>query len=364
MKIDRSNYEIWFTDWLDGNLNDHQTEQLRLFLSENSDLHEELKEIDSSALIPPSAVFRGKSGLRRSAADMSDNQFDYLCAANAESDLSAEELEELLQMTAVDPHRRRIAERFGKLKLVPPDIRYANKKKLLKKTPLQRSLRLSAVLLSAAATVALLITLSVFIAGNEQESTDSLAQQITSEGVTDQPAMSQQQENTEPEYEQNRHAEIIKTPTIFANKAAVTAKHESAVIEITETIQEKKITELISEAIVPSGSHIIIYQSDIDKLALIPMEAGILIQADERWAPGRYFAKLFRDKILKEETRDDSPIKGYEIAEAGVTGLNKLFGWEMAFEKNNDENGELKSIYFSSKILKIQTPVNKTETSD
>ncbi|HAM10542.1 MAG TPA: hypothetical protein DCP74_09785 [Bacteroidales bacterium] len=84
-------------------------------------------------------------------------------------------------------------------------------------------------------------------------------------------------------------------------------------------------------------------------------------QPEERWAPGRFVAKLFRDKILKEGTTDDSPIKGYEIAEAGVTGINKLFGWEMTFEKNNDENGELKSIYFSSKILKIQAPVNKSE---
>ena len=365
MKIDRSNYEIWFTDWLDGNLNDQQTEQLNLFLSENPDLKEELKEMDSYPIIPPEAGFKGKSGLIRTLSDITDIQFDYLCAANAENDLSHEELEELSQITAIDPHRRIIADRFIKLKLLPPDIIYANKNRLLRKTPLQKALRLSAALFSAAATVALLITLSVFISGNEQESTENITQLITDAGGAENPAMPHQKDNTAPESEQTRVAEIVQKPSTFANTTAVAAKQEAAETDITESLQDQRRTAFIPEAELPSGSDIVkVYRTDPDNLSLIPLASDKPIVTDERWAAGRFFAKLFRDKILKEETLDDSPIKGYEIAEAGVTGLNKLLGWEMAFEKNNDENGELKSIYFSSKMLKIQTPVNKTENSD
>ena len=43
MKIDRSNYEIWLIDWLDGNLSDLQAEKLLLFLDENPDLKEDKK---------------------------------------------------------------------------------------------------------------------------------------------------------------------------------------------------------------------------------------------------------------------------------------------------------------------------------
>jgi hypothetical protein len=64
---------------------------------------------------------------------------------------------------------------------------------------------------------------------------------------------------------------------------------------------------------------------------------------------------------LKENTSKDSPLKGYEIAEAGVTGLNRLLGWEMALVEKNDENGELRSVYFSSKLLKFNAPVKKTD---
>ena len=61
----------------------------------------------------------------------------------------------------------------------------------------------------------------------------------------------------------------------------------------------------------------------------------------ERSNIGRFVSKTFRETFLKENITPDSPLKGYEIAEAGVSGLNKLLGWEMALDKNNDENGSL-----------------------
>jgi hypothetical protein len=75
----------------------------------------------------------------------------------------------------------------------------------------------------------------------------------------------------------------------------------------------------------------------------------------------RFVTKFFREKILHEKVARETPLKGYEIAEAGVAGLNLLFGWEMALNEKNDENGELTSVSFSSKILKFNAPVKKTE---
>ena len=108
-------------------------------------------------------------------------------------------------------------------------------------------------------------------------------------------------------------------------------------------------------------------QIDLEKgiisntLVALNTNANIPEAEDERSKVGRFIAKTFREKLLKEKTPPDSPLKGYEIAEAGVTGLNKLFGWEMALDKKNDQNGQLKSVYFSSKILKFNAPVKKSE---
>ena len=68
-------------------------------------------------------------------------------------------------------------------------------------------------------------------------------------------------------------------------------------------------------------------------------------------------------KILREDTGSDAPVKPYEIASAGINGLNKLFGLEMALVRVNDEQGEMKSLYFSSTLLKVNAPVKKDEAT-
>ena len=86
------------------------------------------------------------------------------------------------------------------------------------------------------------------------------------------------------------------------------------------------------------------------------------ISYDERTKLGKFVADIIREKILKENTLKDSPLKAYEIAEAGVMGINKLFGWQMALDEKKDANGELSSVYFNSKLLKFNAPVKKSET--
>jgi hypothetical protein len=84
------------------------------------------------------------------------------------------------------------------------------------------------------------------------------------------------------------------------------------------------------------------------------------IYDDERSSLSRFISRTFRAKILKEKKAGDEPLKTYEIAEAGIDGLNKLLGWQMALVKTNDEAGDLKSVYFSSRVLKFNAPVRKT----
>jgi hypothetical protein len=74
-----------------------------------------------------------------------------------------------------------------------------------------------------------------------------------------------------------------------------------------------------------------------------------------------FIARTFREKILKTNDQEKGKLKAYEIADAGILGLNKLFGWKMSLRKNKNEKGEIKSFYFSSKLLKFNVPVKKTE---
>jgi hypothetical protein len=122
-------------------------------------------------------------------------------------------------------------------------------------------------------------------------------------------------------------------------------------------------TPLIIEKIAFHVTPVISKNPAADSLVPTIIEPGAKVVYDDRSRIGKFIAQTFRDKILKEDIPEDTPLKGYEIAEAGIEGLNKLFGWEMALTRNNDENGELKSLYFSSRTIKFNAPVKNIDQS-
>jgi len=363
MEINRSNYEIWFIDYLDGKLNDKQVELLNTFLSDNRDLKDELNEIMDIRLNPVEIKFSGKSVITKKPADISDIQFDYLCAGYVENNLSDEELNELNDILLNNPEKERNLDIFKKLKLTPPDVRYRNKYKLLQRTPLRKVITLSIIGLSTAASIAIMISLFANLSNEQQSGRNDYSKLIRNEGRAEHsmnPLITENNPVKKPFTNKNHPA---KAPAV--NK--ITDAHDFQEITKTEIIEtaDKKIKyEAIQPVEVLHNKNISVSNmTGVDQDRLILLTLNYNHTPEDRWIVGRFLARVFREKILREDTTDDSPIKGYEIAEAGVTGLNKLFGWEMAFEKNNDANGELKSIYFSSRILKIQAPVNKAVSS-
>ena len=60
MKPDRSNYEIWLIDWLDGTLTAQQTDELMAFLSENPDVREEADSLMLARIVPANDSFPGR----------------------------------------------------------------------------------------------------------------------------------------------------------------------------------------------------------------------------------------------------------------------------------------------------------------
>ena len=182
MTIDRSNYETWFIDWLDGNLTETQAGQLKNFLAENPDLEEELQELSEIRLIGIASEFKVKNRLLKNPSDLSADQFDNLCAGFIENDLSVNEKNELLEIISADPERKQIFDIFSKLKLVPYKISYKHKKKLLRRTPLQKVIRISVASLSAAASVAILIVSSFYLSDKVADNKSSWLISLDNDG--------------------------------------------------------------------------------------------------------------------------------------------------------------------------------------
>jgi hypothetical protein len=225
---------------------------------------------------------------------------------------------------------------------------------------------LSVIGLSAAAAIALIIITYSVLPGNSTLNIDSSAQTLVTDSTLQKPSQVIETERiitySMPEpAEQKRESsfsQIRKEDPVITNSDLISTLSDDSLVRITDN-QEITVDK------VP-----ILTQIDLNNVTirntLIASNTIVYIPEieDERSKVGRFFAKTFREKFLKEKTPPDSPLKGFEIAEAGVTGLNKLFGWEMALDKKNDENGQPKSVYFSSKILKFNAPVKKSEVSE
>ena len=252
------------------------------------------------------------------------------------------------------------------MKLFPEEIRFTHKNQLLKKTLTQKVKRLSIIGLTAAAALALFLTIYQLIPRNlSKKSNNGLL------SVSAQTSRIDSSLKSSPKK--------VASATL-PEKKLVVVKHNP--VKLLAYVPKENIIRPDSLSSSPISNDLLPRipeaEMNITKI-LIPPQHGFIemnlnktliasktarsgtINDEEGSNVGRFIAKNFREIFLKQKTPKDSPLKGYEIAEAGVAGLNKLFGWEMALDKNNDENGELRSVYFRSKILKFNAPVKKSE---
>jgi hypothetical protein len=353
MKIDKSNYEIWLIDWLDGNLSDLEVEQLKSFLDENPELWEEFDELAMFRLKPSVKSFPDKNNLKKTTADLSGLQFEYLCVAYLENDLSTDQQTELRESIDLDPEKKRTFELIQRLRLAPASVNYKHKNQLIRKPLVQRVIRLSVIGLSAAAVILLALITYLTIPRKLSDKIIVTAQNVAVDSSLQQPI-----------------AEIVTDEVLIEKNLFAGVKKSNSVIpesDLKIPIQNDSLVRNPGDPEIQLDKIHVFAKIDIkgesisSKLVASNSTFNIPSYDDGRSNLSKFIAKTFRGKILKEKTLKDSPLKAYEIAEAGVAGLNTLLGWEMALNERKDENGELRSVYFSSKILKFNAPVKKNQ---
>ena len=362
MKIDNSNYEIWIIDWLDGNLTDLQVEQLLQFLYQNPDLKEEFNEVNSLCLKPYEKLFPQKDQLKKSTADLSGSQFEYLCVAYLENDLSKSQQTELTEIIGKYPEKKRAFELVQKMRLVPSGISYNFKYKLKKRTLTQNVIRLSAIGLCAAASFTLIIFTYNLIPRSLPDKINSTTFNILVDSSLLKLSVATVSEKTFTEEGPVITKLKREMPNTFVQKNSPVFNQSDPAPSIpVDLLVRNTDNPEIPVIKITVYSDIVLKENNFSNtLVASRYDLSVPVYDDERSKLSKFIARTFREKILKENVSKDDPLKAYEIAEAGVTGLNKLLGWEMALVEKKDSNGELASVYFSSKILKFNAPVKKT----
>ena len=355
MKPDRSNYETWLIDWLDGTLTSQQTDELVAFLNKNPDIREEADSLMIARVFPAPDGFTWKEKLLKSSEEITASQIEYLSASYLEGDLSLEQKTDLLRNIELNPQNRVVFDKIQKTKLKPPVISYQYKSKLKRFTFASGIARITLIGLSAAAVLAFMLLNHMLLPRHAAENSTVVAVTTLDTIYIHQPIILKNKYNEQsvPRIGKNIIKAGTKIPAYAINEHPVQQNLPEPVTVIAR-IQGPGFIAFTSLPLISVSTENI-------SPALIATTNNYTEPAydDERSRLSRFLARTFREKILKDKRAADAPLKSYELAEAGIEGLNKLLGWQMALVKTNDTAGELKSVYFSSKVLKFNAPVRK-----
>jgi hypothetical protein len=355
---DRTNYEIWLIDYLDGNLDEDRVIQLFSFLEKNPDIKEEFDELTHYSVSPDNDSFNRKNILKKSISELSESQFEYLCVAASENDLSERQTAELGEIMAENQQKRKTFELIQKIKLTAPEVRYTNKYKLRKLTAAHRIIRFSVIGLGAAAAVTILITL-FNLPHNSTPVFNSVLTAINSkasDSVVANPVKIAGNNNPDKKEEPNKaKLNIISSlqKTISDEMKSFNSGNPAAANRV---LQPVVISKIDFKQNVNLGE-----RSFSATLVEIQIPEINISRTDEKPGFNEFIARTFRKKILKSDDPEKGQLKAYEIADAGINGLNKLLGWQMSLQRNKDDKGDVRSVNFNSRLLKFNVPVKKVE---
>ena len=241
MKITRDNYEPFFLDYLEGNLEETMIDQFLDFLEQNPDLKEELQLFDNIHLPEEQVAFSGKQHLYKTAQDEKP-AFEMKTIAYMEGDLKDDERESFETYIAAHPELQKEYELFGKTRLVADtEIKFPQKQKLYRKSG--TIIALNWVARAAAVVVLIWGINSLFQPGSQKVGT-SVIPEIASVKPQAKPA----EIKTEPEkiireneIAQNSAVKVSKKPAIAQEQISNKPEQKN---EVEEIFQERDLTEM------------------------------------------------------------------------------------------------------------------------
>ena len=393
MKININNYEEYFIDYFDGNLDFFQNKKLFEFLDNNPEIKEEFMQFEEIKIEPENIKFPLKGKLKKNAANQSaikDANFEDFCIAKLENQLSDKQIIEFEEYLSKSPERQKTYNLYLKTKLEPnPNILF-NKKASLKKFSIQTRKIIS--FFSVAASIIIIVSLYFYSNNFVVQDESIFADKLDSS--------------------QSQHEKIVNK-NIDENK-----KSEKAILNIEksekETIKildktEKKIAEIISDPLqkneinsekniinsnlkdkiadnlfntrVDSSIYIILNKtnmsndslskknnlqqeiSSIDKDSkkkqkkklIAAIDTSAQKQEDDYISAKQYFVNLVKKKLFK--VNKNEKLEFWNIADASLSGINRITGGKMKLEEKSNKNSSI--IEFSSKKFALALPIKK-----
>ncbi len=355
MDKEKTHIKVILDRYFEGLLSSEETDELFNLINESpSDLGDHITE-ESLSMSPGETTYPNKNRLYKSYAEIDRKQFETLCIAGLEGDLTLSQSQEIMDVLESDPAKKAVYGSFHKLRLEPETIVYHGKNKLRKLTPAGRIVRLAAIPLSIAASITILLTALDFLGKPVEE---TMVPDIVNESGKVHASITESSGNATIDIpsENTEHRSIVAKVIKEESPEAITTT-------VAGNIETTEISEVVAEIILKPepadfNPEVLLTTVEVDpfKLAEVSLDEP---QPYGSSTIGENIASGFREKLLGEENPDNSPLKVYEIAGAGINGISKLLGWEMNLKARKEKTGEVNALTFNSKLITIQAPLKK-----
>lgn len=351
MKINRTNYEIFFIDYNDGKLNPHEISQLKTFLQLNTDLQEEFDMFSQNESITEieNIVFEHKNSLKKvfipKNTIITSNNFNDFVIAEIEGELSTNESFQLHQHLNENPDLKKEYNLFQLTKLKPEySIVFENKKGLKKRSKRQAIIRQITYVSAIAAGIALMFTIFNKVDTSDNTTYGKMSAQINENLESKQyiEVKTQIKSNKNPNskvYNINKNTIKVSSSNSGFNN---TTKNNNENIEI-EQIKPKAYKNIVEEPQLLNLNKPVIVADLFEKEE--NNELPILIKHEE---PRKDLASIknwvisvFKKNVLGKDVKIEESINALDIANIGLAQISKVINKDYSFEPKFADNGRL-----------------------
>ncbi len=350
MKMDRNNYEAFFIDYLDGNLDESLVNDFIEFMQQNPDLKKELSLLDTEKLPSEEVVFSKKNKLYREKFD-AEKEFNTAAVASLEGDLNKIEKLEFENYISRHPEKQPDLALFSKTKLqADTSVKFRKKNKLYHystgRTILLWSGRVAAILIFAVAVY-------VFADRSSSELMKENQVALTEKKLEVRPPASPPEQSAEPENTAADKTVKKETTKRIVPEKSVSQPPKSEPVKENIQVQEQ-VPTVTPRVEAPEKIGTITPSLKNSE----PVQLLAQMNIPEAEIPAEVSEERFIADVVKEKTGLDN-LSLNKITKAGLNLVSSLSKDKFNYETN--ENGEITEVNFDTRLLAFSIPTKNEE---
>jgi len=346
MEINKNNYEAYFIDYLEGNLDKRFVDDFIEFLQLNPNLKEELSLLETVSVEAENILFDKKENLFKQKLD-SEKEFEKTAIANLEGDISNSDKQEFENYIAEHPEKNREVALFGKTKLQPDKtILYSKKSKLY------RNSKQKVFLMWSARIAAILIVAFAFFTLIDKQPNELVSENkiVKVDDKKDKKTTTLKPKQVPVETEKIDPVKIKKSTTKpVLKKSESKPKHKSLREDTKGIVAHEDIAINRTTIEIPSRMDVITASLNVEQPAAI---LGIMYISIPPNSDGYYQERLLVD-VVKEKTGLDK-FKFNTITKAGLNLVSNISKEKFKYETN--EEGKITEYKYNSRLLVFSIP--------